>query len=223
MTTPAGWYDDGSGRQRYWDGTQWTEHFAPAAPPPPTAPAAPPPPTAPAALPAVPGATAPQPSAESYATLPPPGQAELAPQKKSRVGLYIGLGVGALLLVVIGVVLAAVLLFQNALGGPRDAFNELADAWQAKDCQAVYAVSIESSTMTVEDFCSSTDYSWVDDYQDWDISVTGVERVNDVATVTTRERFTDPDTGERKTEVWDYTFENVGGKWLVSQLDEVLD
>ncbi|WP_067201006.1 DUF2510 domain-containing protein [Microbacterium sp. XT11] len=31
MTTPAGWYDDGSGRQRWWDGVQWTEHFAPAA------------------------------------------------------------------------------------------------------------------------------------------------------------------------------------------------
>ena len=22
-TTPAGWYDDGSGQQRWWDGTQW--------------------------------------------------------------------------------------------------------------------------------------------------------------------------------------------------------
>lgn len=33
MTTPAGWYDDGSGRQRYWDGAQWTEHFAPIASP----------------------------------------------------------------------------------------------------------------------------------------------------------------------------------------------
>lgn len=29
MTTPAGWYDDGSGRLRWWDGQQWTEHFAP--------------------------------------------------------------------------------------------------------------------------------------------------------------------------------------------------
>lgn len=26
MTTPAGWYDDGSGNQRWWDGLQWTEH-----------------------------------------------------------------------------------------------------------------------------------------------------------------------------------------------------
>ncbi|WP_217181404.1 DUF2510 domain-containing protein [Streptomyces sp. AC495_CC817] len=33
MTTPAGWYDDGSGRQRWWDGAQWTEHFAPVAEP----------------------------------------------------------------------------------------------------------------------------------------------------------------------------------------------
>ncbi|MGR0220750.1 DUF2510 domain-containing protein [Agromyces sp. ZXT2-6] len=28
---PAGWYDDGRGQRRYWDGTQWTEHTAPLA------------------------------------------------------------------------------------------------------------------------------------------------------------------------------------------------
>ena len=31
--TPAGWYDDGSGRHRWWDGAQWTEHFADQQPP----------------------------------------------------------------------------------------------------------------------------------------------------------------------------------------------
>ena len=31
MSTPAGWYPQDDGRQRYWDGTQWTEHFAPGA------------------------------------------------------------------------------------------------------------------------------------------------------------------------------------------------
>lgn len=35
MTTegqaPAGWYPVDDGRQRYWDGGQWTEHFAPGA------------------------------------------------------------------------------------------------------------------------------------------------------------------------------------------------
>ena len=29
-TTPAGWYDDGTGALRYWDGNAWTEHRAPA-------------------------------------------------------------------------------------------------------------------------------------------------------------------------------------------------
>ena len=34
---PAGWYyDQTSGRQRWWDGTQWTENFAVAAPAGPT-------------------------------------------------------------------------------------------------------------------------------------------------------------------------------------------
>src|SRR6478672_4750639 len=43
--TPAGWYPDpdGSGGQRYWDGSAWTEHRAPAAheQAPPAAPAEP--------------------------------------------------------------------------------------------------------------------------------------------------------------------------------------
>ncbi|GAA1516148.1 DUF2510 domain-containing protein [Nocardioides humi] len=29
--TPAGWYPDGQGGQRWWDGTQWTEHTQPPA------------------------------------------------------------------------------------------------------------------------------------------------------------------------------------------------
>lgn len=29
MSTPAGWYDDGKGRQRWWDGTGWTDNYQP--------------------------------------------------------------------------------------------------------------------------------------------------------------------------------------------------
>ncbi|MFT4258266.1 DUF2510 domain-containing protein [Microbacterium sp.] len=32
-TTQAGWYDDGSGTQRWWDGQNWTENVQPSAPP----------------------------------------------------------------------------------------------------------------------------------------------------------------------------------------------
>lgn len=51
---PAGWYDDGQGGQRWWDGTQWTEHTQPG----PSAPAAPESPARPAA-PQAPGADLP--------------------------------------------------------------------------------------------------------------------------------------------------------------------
>ncbi|WP_447643995.1 DUF2510 domain-containing protein [Nocardioides zeae] len=37
MSTPPGWYDDGSGAQRWWDGTRWAEQ-PPPPPPPPSAP-----------------------------------------------------------------------------------------------------------------------------------------------------------------------------------------
>lgn len=30
-TTPAGWYPDGTGVQRWWDGQQWSQHAAPMA------------------------------------------------------------------------------------------------------------------------------------------------------------------------------------------------
>jgi len=33
MSNPAGWYPQPDGQQRYWDGQQWTENFAPGVPP----------------------------------------------------------------------------------------------------------------------------------------------------------------------------------------------
>lgn len=32
MSTPAGWYDDGTGTTRWWDGTTWTEKVQPEQP-----------------------------------------------------------------------------------------------------------------------------------------------------------------------------------------------
>jgi len=65
---PAGWYPDGRGAHRWWDGSAWTEHTggSPGAPPPGAPPA--PPPTPPPAASSPPGPSGPPPSQ------PPPGQ-----------------------------------------------------------------------------------------------------------------------------------------------------
>lgn len=51
MTTPAGWYDDGSGSRRWWDGSQWTEHVVTAPQPAPVEPTAAEPAAEPAGVP----------------------------------------------------------------------------------------------------------------------------------------------------------------------------
>ncbi|AXL11141.1 DUF2510 domain-containing protein [Microbacterium foliorum] len=87
MSMPAGWYDDGSGRQRWWDGEKWSEHVAPeqsggsAAAQPPTGPSAP--------------------SANGYAaaTTGPPS----SPDRVAPVLGFVGLG-----LAVLGTVLACI-------------------------------------------------------------------------------------------------------------------
>lgn len=89
METPAGWYDDGSGRQRWWDGQQWTDQYADA--------------QAPTAAPAEPavnaGATAPAgyaiPEVLTTAPTGAPGSTAPAAVKPNVVGI-IGLVAAAL-------------------------------------------------------------------------------------------------------------------------------
>ena len=89
MSMPAGWYDDGSGRQRWWDGSRWTDHFAPA---PGAAPAASAASAASATLAYAPGA----PMTSAAPTMP------TTPRRSPVLGL-VGLG-----LAVLGTILACV-------------------------------------------------------------------------------------------------------------------
>ncbi|MDQ0576702.1 DUF2510 domain-containing protein [Agromyces albus] len=87
-TTPAGWYDDGSGTLRYWDGSAWTEHRAPSAAA--TEPTA----DAPGESPYAAAATA---TGSTVATAePPPAAPTAAPAAKPHVLGIIALAVAAL-------------------------------------------------------------------------------------------------------------------------------
>jgi hypothetical protein len=117
---PAGWYDDGQGQRRYWDGTQWTEHTAPLA--------------------SAGAPTGPRTSADQAATLPyerraadpyaATAQYAVAPTDGTTTGEYPGyapgapgggeptkvnvLGIVALVLAVIGFILACIPFVQVA-------------------------------------------------------------------------------------------------------------
>lgn len=120
FSTPAGWYPDGDGWERRWDGSGWTDERRRMAEPTQVRPPQPPP--APAGPPAAPPQPfSPQPPAQHYSPQPPPaappgyghipsggvpqahpqhggyGYPPAGPPRKSRLGLWIGLAVALLL------------------------------------------------------------------------------------------------------------------------------
>ncbi|MEO9324088.1 DUF2510 domain-containing protein [Nocardioides sp. C4-1] len=102
-TTPPGWYDDGQGGRRWWDGQRWTEHLQSAQPPP-----------APAAGPPAPGQQPWPPGPASPGWQPAP--------RGPRKGLVWGLaGGGVLLVAALAVVLVVV------FGGGDDQDDDTAD------------------------------------------------------------------------------------------------
>jgi hypothetical protein len=218
MTTPAGWYDDGSGELRYWDGTQWTDHRAarPTAPAGADDPFAASPETAAVATPpsamAQPGA-APMQAGTAYAQ---PGAAPAGDTGggRNRTWMWVGIiGGGVVVLGVIAVV-AVVMLVSNATSGPREAIDAIAQTWRDADCVAEYELYTDAvmDGDTVEDFCEYAEYEWVE-AGDFEYTIVSLDVTNDVATVVTEESYTLD--GELFEERWEYRVVKQGGEWLI--------
>ena len=183
MTTQPGWYDDGSGQQRYWDGSQWTEHVAGAAP-------------GASASGMTPGAAAP---------------------KKRRVGMWIGIGIGAVVLLCGGGIAAIVALAVNATSGPRDTVNAMFDALEDGDCPAVYSHLGDEMTygLTEAEFCGENEMEPIDVSH----SVTSTSVTNGEATVRVKATI-----GEGLSAMegeWDYFLVKEDGTWLVTKIESV--
>ncbi len=113
-TTPPGWYDDGQGAQRWWDGNGWTDHTQPAA-------TAQQPTQQPVQQPGQ-QPTQPPPSQPPYGQ-PAGGSSGSGGKGKGKLFAIIG---GAAAVVVLAVVLLAVLL--SGGGGAEDAAEDYLEA-----------------------------------------------------------------------------------------------
>lgn len=164
-STPAGWYPDGQGGQRWWDGARWTDHVQPPAAP--AAPSAPPAAATPPAGGFDPNQTVVAPprgdrpgQAPAYGqgpagqqpAGPPPGA---PPWQAPYAGGAVGGGgksgkgkiIGAVVAVVVLLVVGLVLLFTVVLGGsgPADAAEDYLEAQADGDQEAVCALTSTES------------------------------------------------------------------------------
>lgn len=168
---PPGWYDDGRGALRWWDGAAWTEHVA-APDPEPVAGAAPEPEGIDALPPELAYAEPTVPLVPPYAASPgypgsaaPSGVFAAATQpQKSKTWIWVVAGIALLAIVVAAAVLIPVLLLGAAVNGnsssagtpvpvaPTDQDEDAAvavvelydDAWQSVDCDKFFASTTES-------------------------------------------------------------------------------
>lgn len=101
MSAPAGWYPQPDGRQRYWDGSQWTEHFHDAQP---DAAAAPEGTSSPV------GADAPQPTYGQAYGQPAQGATPAYGAPPAGTSSSSGMGKGCLIAAIIAVVVVALVV-----------------------------------------------------------------------------------------------------------------
>lgn len=188
-STPPGWYDDGHGALRWWDGAQWTEHTH---------------------LPEQPAVPEPEPTAyEQPATqsdVPPSGE---TPKKSKLWILFVALGA-----VVIGlIILAAVFIprfvadLLDPAGGPsgagtsqdadaraaEDVVDAYDDAWDDIDC-AAYQSTLTPEYLTTYGYTDCADFdreatAFNETVDEYEVAIVSTSRDGDTITVDTVESF----------------------------------
>jgi hypothetical protein len=234
-TTPAGWYDDGHGAVRWWDGAQWTEHIREAEAAAAVAPAA-----WTASAPGVPVTGVGAASASPYYGATPGGTylpAPPSPHRKSNLWvMWIAIGVLAL-----GIVIsAAVYLPMLIVGAVEDATTQpdgtqaaLAtislydEAWSEADCDKYMQSTTEAFREDIQlPDCATFEEQaayFNDTTDDYLLEVTDVQPDDSQLVVSTTETYwaTVDDSGaplpepEQVEEHWSYVLVPVDGGWAI--------
>lgn len=198
----AGWYDQGDGTQRYWDGSAWTDHSAPSAVP--QAPSGGASPAAPMAVPpAAPVAVPP-----GYAAMP-----SAAPEIKPRKRVWpwvLGIGGGLLVVIIALVAWGATSLF-NVISGPIDTVNAFEGAMESNDCVATQKTLTDSFLASSGwDDCAAF-YAEVEALTPSQFNANETSTTNGITTVTAILRYA----GDTTTYVGTYSLVKVNGDWRI--------
>jgi len=219
MTNMApGWYDDGHGALRWWDGARWTEHVAAPDPEPATG-SAPEPEGIDALPPELAGSEPATPLVPPYAASPgypgdaaPSGMFTAATQpQKSKTWIWVVAGVALLVVVVAAAILIPVLLLGAAVSGnsssssapvaPTSADEDAAvaavelydDAWQNVNCDDYFASTTENfrTGFGMTDCATFEDEAsaFAETVQNYQLTVTGIEAGDGQITVSTTETY----------------------------------
>ena len=231
-TTPPGWYDDGHGALRWWDGAQWTEHVAT------------PDPDVVEGIEGESSAAASEVGQSAYGTEPsaypggyPPAYpganggafvAATEPRKSKLWIVWVVIGV-----VLIGIVVALAVLvplfFLRAAGGggsPQptayteseqqqavEAVEHYDEAYQTQDCDAYFASTTEAYRERIEITDCDTFVAGAAEFeaslQDYEVTVTSVAQNGSAISVITSETYTSQIDGEGNTTTEPQPYEDV--------------
>lgn len=231
MSTPAGWYDDGHGVQRWWDGTGWTENVQPA--------------TREADADAAPAAalagSAPSGAYPGAPSSPPAPQEQ--PKKSKLWILWVVLGGVVVLLLVAAAILVPLLigLFASAGSGVSGSSDDeraavdtvLAydDAFDDVDC-ALYERTTTSAFRETAGYADCDSFvsgaeTFDENTEEYEVEVTGVDTGADgTIIVSTRESYLSNvggdgnplDTPEEIVDPFEYTLVDEGGRWAIDDI-----
>ncbi|HPU12297.1 MAG TPA: DUF2510 domain-containing protein [Aeromicrobium sp.] len=193
--TPAGWYDDGHGSLRWWDGSQWTEHTAPLAPTEPTI----------------------QLDVQPTAELTEPYFSS-APVKVKGSAVWWAVPIALLVAAVLGALLS-MLAWKVVDPAPmRPAFDQYQAAVQNQDCEALVASTTEGFREDLVDGPFTCE-RWLD--QAGTVPPENVllgMQFGPIGFFATSFSVLDPDTAESG--IFTYTMVNNDGRWLVAAVEE---
>jgi hypothetical protein len=199
MANPiAGWYDDGSGQMRWWDGKAWTAHTAVDSPV---------------------GSPMGSEQAESSTVT-----TQAPPEVAQRHAWPWLLGGGILLFLILaaaGIVMTFILMGGiNGQASPADTVKQFDKAWQTSDCALVQSVTTTSYQKDLGfDDCATfrtAAKSLADSTDNYTVTVSSVKIQNNEASVQTVESYFDIKNGQDGSTSYIYDLVNEGGKWVIS-------